>query len=389
LQLELRAASEGLDYDAVTARLRDWIDDPPQLDPPRPVSAEAIQVLTVHQAKGLEFPVVVLWDGMGQWNAHESTSPWRVDRDGAGWAMNTNDVRWEEPVGAGMLDKEKTFANAEKQRLVYVAATRARDLLVVPRPAWDQASDKYINARLLADVKEEWVRELDTYVEGKGARWSKNLAAQPTEVRVVSDADVMAKWTTALAGARKPRHVPRAVTALAKTEAAVALRIGEAEMETPPPRPRRIGRYGPIFGETVHRAIGLTLTRGLEPTQAVEQAARAVGLSEHLMEAAADVARALDALRAEGLVGPDRTVRLEYPVAREHGGHIVTGYVDLLSAHGADVVVIDFKTDAWDAGTKHPEYTAQVQAYVQIVGASRGGLLFSAIGRVIWSTPSS
>ena len=47
------AADERLDYDAASAKLRDWVDNPIQLDPPHPVGGEAVQVLTVHQAKGL------------------------------------------------------------------------------------------------------------------------------------------------------------------------------------------------------------------------------------------------------------------------------------------------------------------------------------------------
>jgi ATP-dependent helicase/nuclease subunit A len=86
LELERIAAQDGLDYDSVTARLREWIERPVELDPPHPVGTEALQVMTVHQAKGLEFPVVVVWDGKGQWRTRPDSFAWRVERDGRGLA---------------------------------------------------------------------------------------------------------------------------------------------------------------------------------------------------------------------------------------------------------------------------------------------------------------
>ena len=133
LVLEQLAAAEGLDYDGATAQLREWMDHPPQLDPPHPVDSAAVQVLTVHQAKGLEFPVVVLWDGRGQWNARLQNAPWRMERDGRGWLLDLPTLQWEEPSGMGLRDTERRYLDAERERVVYVAATRARDLLVIPR----------------------------------------------------------------------------------------------------------------------------------------------------------------------------------------------------------------------------------------------------------------
>ena len=39
----------------------------------------------------------------------------------------TNDLAWEaEPADAGRLERERRYGDAERKRLVYVAATRAR-----------------------------------------------------------------------------------------------------------------------------------------------------------------------------------------------------------------------------------------------------------------------
>ncbi len=383
LQLELRAAEEGLDYDGATARLRDWIDHPPKIEPPRPLAGDAVQVMTVHQAKGLEFPIVVLWDSMGLWRAYESMPPWRVDRNGAGWSMKTNDVEWEEPVGGGMLERERQFANAEKRRLVYVAATRARDLLVIPNGAWNDDKEKYVHAGLLASANTALrVKSLEPFTDGDGASWSRDSAPRSDDIAVIDTQPVDDKWSLARDSARKGLFTPRGVTTLVKRDAVV--RVGADEIETAKPRRAKPSRFGPAFGETVHRAIDLVITRRLAAAEAVKRCARAIGLSDHVGEATADVERAVNALHSVDLLDSDRTIRLEYPVAVAHDGMLVSGYVDLVSAIPGDLVVIDFKTDTWDAGVTYTDYESQVRAYADMLGAKRAALLFSSTGGFVW-----
>jgi ATP-dependent exoDNAse (exonuclease V) beta subunit len=389
LHLEARAAEDGLDYDGITARMRDWVDHPPKIDPPRPVGVDAVQVLTVHQAKGLEFPVVVLWDGVGQWTRHDPPPPLAVDRSGAGWTVRTNDLTWEEPRGGGMLEREQRYANAERQRLVYVAATRARDLLIVPKPSWEQDGETFIHARLLDEARPEWVHQVATYVAGKGASWSKRPPKTATAIEDVNDEVIVAAWAPALAVARTPHHQPTSITAIAKAPAP-SLRVEDTDIEIKPLRLKRIGRFGSIFGDTVHQAIGLVLTRELSARAAVERAAMASGLTEFHDEAAADVLRAVDTLRQEGLVDGDRVVRIEYPIVSAQDGMSTSGYIDLVSATASEVTVIDFKTDQWppgatDATVAFPEYVKQVRAYAATIGARHAGLLFTVSGRIEWT----
>jgi ATP-dependent helicase/nuclease subunit A len=396
LLLEAMAAAEGLDYDAVTARLRDWVEEPVQLDPARPVGADAVEVLTVHQAKGLEYPVVVLWDGRGEWRARVDSPAWRMERDGCGWSMTLDGLRWEEPAGLGLRDTEKHYLDAERRRLVYVAATRARDLLVVPR-AGDPRPGTHVAADLLQEAPSDLVRELPPYRPGAEPGWARAEAAVPTPAPADGASvsrDVQSRWEAAAGRAALPRWAPAAVTA----EAHAAPAAPDEEGRDPAAKPRE-GRLGAGFGHTVHLAIGLALAApGLSPQAAVERAARRTGLAEHLPEAAADVGRALAALAALGLpraLGPD--LRVEYPVAGpgDGGGLLLSGYADLVAVAGPDLIVLDFKTDSPPAGPvaeAYPAYAAQARSYGRLLEAAgaapgrrvRPGLLFTADGAVRW-----
>jgi ATP-dependent exoDNAse (exonuclease V) beta subunit len=109
--------------------------------------SEGVRIMTVHRAKGLEFPVVILTDITAN-VAAANPGRW-VDTDRGlcavrlgGWSP------WD------LLDHEDTEVardRAEGVRVAYVAATRARDLLVVPAvgddpsvSSWDGAGESWI-----------------------------------------------------------------------------------------------------------------------------------------------------------------------------------------------------------------------------------------------------
>jgi ATP-dependent helicase/nuclease subunit A len=400
------ADADGLDYDGATARMRDWVTDPVELDPPHPVGGEALHVLTVHQAKGLEFPVVALWDGRLEWNTRSSQGAWRMDRHERGWQMNLDGLRWaEEPSGLDLAATEKVYLDAERQRVIYVAATRARDLLVVPR-AGPQATGRLVCSDLLAGADRALVREMEPYVPGREPGWAREAGAPDTPAPADAGAlegAVSERWEAALREAARPRFRPASASGL--RSAAPAGGPGTIEGGEPaapaelPAREPREGRFGAAFGTAVHQAIGLVLRDpGVEPADAVRQAAAESGLAEHLDEAVADVTRALGALRAEGLrrpLGPD--LQIEYPVAGpREGGLLVSGYVDLVSVTDDRVDVIDFKTDAppgGDLARNYGHYVAQVRAYGELLSQAgcvagrrlRTGLLFCADGSIRWT----
>jgi ATP-dependent helicase/nuclease subunit A len=263
LTLETTAAAEGLDYDAATARLREWVTDPVQLDPPHPVATDAVRVLTVHQAKGLEFPVVALWDGKCAWATQGvDDAAWRMHRDGRGWVMNLHGLKCEEPAGLGLKETERAYLDAERQRVVYVAATRARDVLIVPRAAGTPAG-RYVCGDLLdAALEDLLVREAGCRSD-RGAPWVLGPASARTPAAGDVERVVAECWDGAAREAARARFRPLSVSGEAR---------GRVAREDGVPEKPRVGRFGHVFGTTVHLAIGMVL-RGMAIPEAVRRAA--------------------------------------------------------------------------------------------------------------------
>jgi ATP-dependent helicase/nuclease subunit A len=330
-----------------------------------------------------------------------------MERDRRGWLMGLHGFPWEEPPGIALKQTERRYLDAERRRVIYVAATRARDLLVIPR-AGTAAPGKMICSDLLAGQGDHLVHELLRYEAGASAPWASDLpharrawrqgpegvGAEPPAASEL-EALMATRWADAAEESGRPRFSPTSVTMESHAMPPVAdTEDGGAE---PPARKPRQGRFGSAFGHAVHHALGLVLrdpSRGA--ADAATRAAAASGLTEHIAGVAEDVERAIAALTREGITGPTGPhLQLEYPVAGAwDGGRLLSGFVDLVAVQGERLDIIDFKTDAPPAGAveqAYPEYAGQVRLYARLlesagIGAAsvRCGLLFTGDGAIRW-----
>ena len=94
---------------------------------------EAVRIFSIHSSKGLEFPVTVVAGLGGSFNERDRTESFMIDDDlGIAPVVITPGGRSYPSVASWLAGRlQRTGMLAEELRLLYVAFTRARDLLIL------------------------------------------------------------------------------------------------------------------------------------------------------------------------------------------------------------------------------------------------------------------
>ncbi len=328
--------------------------------------SDVVRVMTVHGSKGLQAPIVILAD------ATDDPRPRRLTFDlsmGAWEKLPVFGLGKDERHGAiaKAHDDKEAAEREEHWRLLYVAMTRAEELLVVtgitktadrtlPDNNWHSAVDA-----VMADMGADW--------QDAGPRWGRKrvYAVQPKKwarlpkdkARQVASPVVVPPWATKPAPeeARPPR--PLAPSAL-----------GEDDVASPPQGGER----------TVAVERGLLLHALFERLPPVMPARRRAAASHWLsVQAAALDERARAMMVDEVLAVIEDTAHAalfgpgslgEVPLSAVVDGVVVAGIVDRLLVTDEAVTVIDYKT-----GRHVPAHAADVApAYLRQMAAYRDAL---------------
>ncbi len=384
--------------------------------------SEGVRIMTVHRAKGLEFPVVILADLTA--NATPTEPSRHIDPVRRLAAMRLAGAL--PPDLADHREEELAREREEAVRLLYVAATRARDLLVVPAVA-DQPQEGWLDtlhpaiypeplhARLpdttqppacpplTGDAVLErpenvlrpdaavapgrhrpqagehtvvwWAPEALALLvdENVGLKQQKLLTADEHGARSQDGLRAHDAWQAERQRVRSVGVVPslRVVTA---TEHAV---VGTAARDV---RTERVGLSGPRphgrrFGTLVH-AVLATVPLAAEDTAiraAAELEGRVLAAPADEVAAAVDVVREILAHPLLRRAAAADECRRETPVLlRLDDGTLVEGIVDAAFRDADGWTVVDWKTDLGLGVEREEQYQRQVALYVDAVARATG-----------------
>jgi ATP-dependent exoDNAse (exonuclease V) beta subunit len=384
--------------------------------------ADGIRLLTVHDAKGLEFPVVILADITAKL-AHATASTYLDSQKRLCAQRLLGCAPWE--LVDNMVE-EARHEQAESDRLTYVAATRARDILVVPTvgegaPATDfwvsplhralhppqealRQSEKAPGCprfgdssvldrprsapagvdpsvrpglhRSMAGTEVTWwdPRTLDLDAPRNfGLRQEQLLAPDPASLAPAEGEADYAAWVERRsraieAGSRESLAITLASYSETGPDGDCSIELQKVKREPERPSGRR-------FGTLVH-----TVLRDVAwdaDTASVRQLAvfhgRMLGAPLAEIQAAAEaVSRTLaHPLMRAAAQAPEAHREAPF-VRRLDDGEIVEGVIDLVFRDGDEWVVVDFKTDD-DIDQLLERYAPQASWYIDAATRLLGG----------------
>ncbi len=312
----------------------------------------AVRIMTVHAAKGLEFPITIV--------AGLSTKR-GTERPGVSvrWHHGTPQIGVRRDVSTSDYDEARELDDQmdheERLRLLYVACTRTRDHLVVslhrkapPKKGYTAGAEP--SATLIADASSTAPNE---------TQWTDDmavaLAALDAPAFEVASAASFARneWqaqrNALFARALEPSTIsPSRLAGFASDEDEQPGLVKDARPLDLPPWNR--GRYGTAIGRAVHgvlQSIDLSSERDVEATAAAQAAAEGViGKEDVIAQLVRSALRSPTVRDAASL-----PYWREMFVGTKIGDRVLEGYIDLLYRTPEGYVVVDYKTDAVDDAT--------------------------------------
>lgn len=394
LSLALGFAVRGLRAFAETMTAA-WTDEARAGEGRPDAQEEAVALYTMHASKGLEWPIVIPINIMTAVKASDSAV---TDRYSDTFYCPVFGVK---PAGYEVvLDAEKAELERERIRLWYVAATRARELLVLPRLDAAQSKSAWVS---LVDLSLNKLPALDL------SHLSEDMGEAPLRPANAQTREAFAAEAAAIYHKRHrlvwfaPSRDESQTGSVLTPEAAEIWAAG-ADGQPGEAIPTLSVQGGRDRGLILHKLFEEVLTGEINADEAaLTDRARAMilelgkpvtddpALGLTPSELAGCVVRTLGLPEIAELrpsLVPELTV---YAAVEVEGAEQATvGIADATSfdSQGRAAVVIDWKSDVQPTTETIGHYRAQVRAYLEMTGAKRGLIILVTSGQVITVIPA-
>jgi ATP-dependent helicase/nuclease subunit A len=340
--------------------------------PLEPGRTDVVRLMNLHKAKGLEANVVFLADPAGGVTLRADV---HVERDGLqarGWLKiaRKSDTSWADTLLGQHADwdaheqAELPYVEAEEDRLLYVAATRAREMLVVSRwadkpgdRAWGKLNAFLGKARELsvpasvsvpAVVAPECTEAAQTAAEERRAQ-AHARANQPS-------------WATTSV-TEEARHIAR-MTRSVDPSADDPSKVVVADT------PSHRADVGQAWGTLMHGLLEHAMRQRPATREDLRRLAMWLTVEEPQLRVV--IGEALDTVQAvassafwaEAKASPECHEEAPFSVLdnREGVPTVLTGVIDLVHRTGAGWKIVDYKTDR-DPAALPAKYSGQIAEY--------------------------
>lgn len=339
---------------------------------------EAVQIVTMHNSKGLEWPIVIPISTATNFRPPSQF----VHQPG------DNTLHWVvggvAPASLDAARKEEERQQAlERQRMWYVVCTRARDLLIVPHLPTSRAASWYRAVRLdkleLPEVNLDGLP--DKVVEDRAVE-----ANLQTAEKFAEQAAIVAASAPELRWRQPSLHE-------ADRTAPVVDLPPSSELTDPAPPPIGIGPLrGTLLHKLVEEVIGGELVVTLEALTAraddllAQLRSQLPGSEIEFPDAMQAATSIRDTLAIEDVATVLPFLEAEVPVWNADGATLLAGRVDaLIVREGRVLGVLDWKSDVKASPEVKANYVSQLNQYVSVTGAVAGAVVFITSGELIWT----
>ena len=323
-----------------------------------PPDANVVRVMNLHKAKGLEAPIVFLADTTMKYvhpvlchidrSGSEAVGYMGITAENGKWA--TKDVATPENW-QGFQEEEQRYLNAEADRLLYVAATRAACAMIV---SVGKGNSNWSGLHSYLNDAPEIKIPSDQQIQ----KTSRKLKSKPKpKAKLLSSDQIALKWTTA-----------------AQPNYAIATAKELGLKGTSRPRWETSGDYGYQWGSAVHELLAICTKSpkaDLRPSAITLASEYDLGSErvDELLTTVKSVTKSEIWKRAQAALQCFSELPFETSIKDEAGRPtIVRGVIDLIFEEPEGWVIVDYKTDDLggnDVTEALAFYRGQLQQYSQ------------------------